>query len=66
MRFLGIDETTKQDSGSNAERFYQKCKALLEKRYLQFRSPVCFKACKEYLQTTKPMFASYRRILDLE
>ena len=32
MKFLGIEETTKQDSGSDAERFYQKCKALFEKR----------------------------------
>ena len=65
MKFLGIEETTKQDSGSDAERFYQKCKALFEKRYPQFGNPDCFKACKEYLQT-KPKFASYRRMLDLE
>ena len=65
MKFLGIEETTKQDSGSDAERFYQKCKALFEKRYPQFGNPDCFKACKEYLQT-KPKFASYRRMLDFE
>ena len=65
MKFLGIEETTKQDSGSDAERFYQKCKALFEKRYPQFGNPDGFKACKEYLQT-KPKFASYRRMLDLK
>ena len=65
MKFLGIEETTKQDSGSDAERFYQKCKALFEKRYPQFGNPDCFKPCKEYLQN-KPKFASYRRMLDLD
>lgn len=65
MKFLAIEETTKQDWGTDAERFYQKCKALFEKRYPQFGSPDAFKSCKEYLQN-KPKFASYRRMLELE
>ena len=65
MKFLGIEETTLQQSGSNAKNFYQKCKAVFEKRYPAMGNPDTFPLCKEYLQT-KPKFASFRRMMEQE
>jgi hypothetical protein len=63
MKFIAIEETTKQDSGSDAERFYQKCKAIFEKRYPQFGNPDAFSMCKDYLGN-KPKFASFCKTME--
>jgi hypothetical protein len=36
MKFLAVEAQTQQDSGSDKEQFYQKCKLIFEKHYPTF------------------------------
>ena len=65
-KFIGIEEVTQQDSGTDSEQFYQKCERIWDKRYASMGAFDPFRPCKDYL-VTKPKFHSFRQsILDEE
>ena len=61
-KFLGIEEVTQQDSGSDSEQFYQKCKKVWDKRYASLGPFDPFRLCKDYL-VTKPKFHTFRQVM---
>ena len=61
-KFLGIEEVTQQDSGSDSEQFYQKCKKVWDKRYASLGPFDPFRLCKDYL-VTKPKFHTFRQVI---
>jgi hypothetical protein len=63
MKFLAIEGQTQQDSGSNSEQFYQKCKLTFEKSSPSFGIFDDFRLCKEYLQD-KPKYMAYLKVMD--
>ena len=65
MKFLAIEGQTQQDSGSNLEQFYQKCKLIFEKCYPSFGNFDDLRLCKEYLQD-KPKYMAYCKVMDEE
>jgi hypothetical protein len=63
MKFLAIKGQSQQDSGSNLEQFYQKCKLIFEKHYHFFGNFDDLWLCKEYLQD-KPKYTAYCKVME--
>ena len=61
-KFVGNEKVTQQDSGSDSEQFYQKCKKVWDKRYTSLGPFDLFRLCKDYL-VTKPEFHMFRQLL---
>jgi hypothetical protein len=61
-KFIGIEEVTQQDSGTDSEQFYQKCKRIWDKRNASMGAFDPFRPCKDYL-VTKPKFHSFRQTM---
>ena len=65
MKFLGIEETTKQDSGSDAKPFYTRSARLFLKSGIR-SSETLIASRPAGVLADKPKFAAYQRMLDLE
>jgi hypothetical protein len=63
MKFLAVKQQTQQDSGSNMEQFYQKCKLIFKKHCPTFGNIDDLRLCKEYLQD-KPKYMAYCKVMD--
>lgn len=63
LKFLAVEETTQQDSGSDDEQFYQKCKLIFERRYPTFGNFDDLRMCKDYLKD-KAKYLSFRKIME--
>jgi len=65
MKYLAVEAQTQQDSSSDKEQFYQKCKLIFEKHYPTFGNFDNMRLCKEYLQE-KPKYLAYCKVTNEE
>jgi hypothetical protein len=63
LKFLAVEETTQQDSGSDDEQFYQKCKLIFEQHYPTFDNFNDLHMCKDYLKD-KAKYLSFHKIME--
>jgi hypothetical protein len=65
MKFLAVEAQTQQDSGSDKEQFYQKCKLIVKKSFPTFGCFIKMHPWKEYLQE-KPEYMAYCKLANEE
>ena len=63
LKFIGVEETTERESGSDDEKFFDLCNTIFKKRYPALGSFTDLRACKEYL-APMPKFMTFKVLLD--
>ena len=63
LKFIGVEETTERESGTDDEQYFDLCNTVYKKRYPSLGSFTDLRVCKEYLNGM-PKFVTFKVLME--